>query len=186
MRRPFAPGTAIDARRYKRWIDRFGSYREAVINVTINSWLENFEDEDQDLAARVLDVVEFYGQSQIHSAYRDALKAVPGWHKESQQRRGQWRFAAMSGSAGESGDAMLYQFRVANGLDAKRSRNSSCREAIFSDNLCCQTTIRGSWELMMSSCSWMISAVPARRCVMPGTTRRPRLELFSRAWERYI
>lgn len=119
MKRPLDPGTPIDAKRYKRWIDRFGSYREPIVNVSINSWLENFEDEDQDLAARVLDVVEFYGQSQIHSAYRDALDSLPGWHKEAARRRGKWRFAAMSGSAGESGDAMLYQFRVANGLDAK-------------------------------------------------------------------
>ena len=47
MKRPLAPGTPIDAKRYKRWISRFGSYREPIINVTINSWLENFEDEDQ-------------------------------------------------------------------------------------------------------------------------------------------
>jgi hypothetical protein len=119
MRRPFAPGTPIDAKRYKRWIARFGSYREQIINVTINSWLENFEDEDQDLAARILDAVDFYGQSQIHKAYRQALGALPGWHRSPLERKGQWRFAAMSGSAGESGDAMLYQFRVANGLDPK-------------------------------------------------------------------
>jgi hypothetical protein len=140
VRRPFAPGTPIDAKRYKRWIARFGAYREGVINVTINSWLENFEDEDQDLAARVLDVVEFYGQSQIHAAYRDALKAVPGWHKLPQRRKGQWRFAAMSGSAGESGDAMLYQFRVANGLDAKAfndlfvSRSELFRQPMLPDD----------------------------------------------------
>jgi hypothetical protein len=119
VKRPLAPGTPIDAKRYKRWISRFGSYREPIINVTINSWLENFEDEDQDLAARILDAVEFYGQSQIHAAYRQAIAALPGWHKSASKRKGKWRFAAMSGSAGESGDAMLYQFRVANGLDAR-------------------------------------------------------------------
>lgn len=120
MRRPLASGTPIDAKRYKRWVDHFGSYRAGIINVTIQSWLDQFEASDQDLAARVLDVVEYYGQSQIHAAYRDALAALDGWHKTASKRRGRWLFAAMSGSAGESGDAMLYQFRVATGLDAKQ------------------------------------------------------------------
>ena len=120
MKRPLAPGTAIDAKRYRRWIARFGSYRAGIINVTIESWLHQFDQEDQDLAARVLDAVEFYGQSQIHAAYRQALAALPGWHTAASKRTGRWRFAAMSGSAGESGDAMLYQFRIANGLDGKR------------------------------------------------------------------
>ncbi|NOT00370.1 MAG: hypothetical protein HOP29_07055 [Phycisphaerales bacterium] len=72
------------------------------------------------MAARVLDAVEYYGQSRIHAAYRDALKALDGWDRAASRRKGQWRFAAMSGSAGESGDAMLYQFRIANGLDSKQ------------------------------------------------------------------
>jgi hypothetical protein len=120
MRRPSAPGTAIDAKRYKRWVSRFASYREGVINITIESWLRQFEDNDQDLAARVLDVVDFYGQSQVNAAYRQALASLPGWDVSAAKRMGNWRFAAMSGSAGESGDAMLYQFRIANGLDPKR------------------------------------------------------------------
>jgi hypothetical protein len=114
-----APGAPIDARRYRRWISRFGSYRAGIINVTIESWLEQFDAEDQDLAARVLDAVEFYGQSDIYAAYRQALGSLDGWHRLASKREGQWRFAAMSGSAGESGDAMLHHFRVANGLDAK-------------------------------------------------------------------
>jgi hypothetical protein len=120
MRSPCAPGTAIDAKRYKRWINSFGSYRAGITNVTIESWLEQFKKGDQDLAARVLDAVEFYGQSRIHAAFRESLAALPGWHESPGKRKGNWRFAAMSGSAGESGDAMLYQFRVANGIDSKR------------------------------------------------------------------
>lgn len=121
MRRPSAPGTAIDARRYRHWTDRFGSYREGIINVTIESWLNQFSDRDKDLAARVLDSVDFYGQAQIHAGYRQTLAALAahGWHQKREDRRGKWRFAAMSRSAGESGDAMLYQFRLANGLDAR-------------------------------------------------------------------
>jgi hypothetical protein len=120
MRTPLAPGTAIDARRYKRWIDRFGSYRDAITHVTIESWLNQFDTGDQDLAARVLDVVDFYSQSQIYAAFRETLAALPGWHESSSKRTGNWRFAAMSSSAGESGDAMLHHFRIANKLDSKR------------------------------------------------------------------
>jgi hypothetical protein len=119
MRRPFAPGTPVDARRYKRWIASFGSYRGGITNPLIEGWFGNFDDDDQDLAARVLDVVEYYGHIQIHAAYRQALKTLPGWHKLASKRVGKWRFAAMSGSAGESGDAMLHHFRVANELDKK-------------------------------------------------------------------
>jgi hypothetical protein len=119
VRRPLAPGTAIDARRYNRWTSNFGSYRAPVTIVTIEGWLGQFG-ADQDLAARVLDAVEFYGQSQIHAAYKQALATLDGWHRSPSKRRGRWRFAAMSGSAGESGDAMLHQFRIANGLDARQ------------------------------------------------------------------
>jgi hypothetical protein len=140
VKRPLAPGTAIDATRYKRWIAHFGSYRAGIINVTIQSWLNQFAAADQDLAARVLDVVEFYGQSQIHAAYRQALGALDGWHTSATKRKGRWQFAAMSGSAGESGDAMLYQFRIANGLDAKRlnglfaSRSDLFRQPLLPDD----------------------------------------------------
>ena len=120
MKAPLPRGSAINARRYKRWIDRFGSYRAGIINVTIDSWLGQFENGDKDLAARVLDAIEFYGQSQIHAAFKQALATLPGWNEDPTKRKGRWRFAAMSGSAGESGDAMLYHFRIANGLDARK------------------------------------------------------------------
>jgi hypothetical protein len=123
VRRPLAPGTAVDNRRYRRWISNFGSYRTAVTNLTVGSYLGQFRPADQDLAARVLDTIEYYGQSQIHAAYRQALQALDGWDVLAAKRKGRWRFAAMSGSAGESGDAMLYQFRIANGLDGKRFHN---------------------------------------------------------------
>jgi hypothetical protein len=140
VRRPLAPGSAIDAKRYNKWISRFGSYRGGITNVMIESWIHQFEDDDHDLAARVLDAVEFYGQSQIHAAFREALPALAGWHKSASKRVGQWRFAAMSGSAGESGDAMLYQFRIANGLGAKVfnplfvSRSDLFRQPLLPDN----------------------------------------------------
>lgn len=120
MKRPLESGTPINGRRYRRWVERFGSYRGGVVNATVESWLNQFSHKDKDLAARILDAVEFYGQSQIHAAYRQALGSLDGWHKAASHRKGKWRFAAMSGSAGESGDGMLYQFRLANKLDAKQ------------------------------------------------------------------
>jgi hypothetical protein len=120
MRPPSGRGAPIDGRRYRSWVMRFGSYRDPVTNATIENWLQQFERRDRDLAARILDAVEFYGQGQIHASYRQALTALPGWSPTLAERVGRWRFAAMSGSAGESGDAMLHQFRVANRLDLKR------------------------------------------------------------------
>ena len=139
MKAPSARGAAIDARRYKRWINRFGSYRAGIINVTIQSWLEQFEGADRDIAARILDCVEYYDQSHIQTAYRHALQSLVGWHEDPSKRKGRWCFAAMSGSAGESGDAMLYQFLLANGLDAKKfngifvSRSELFRRTLLPD-----------------------------------------------------
>jgi hypothetical protein len=123
VRTPSPRGTAIDARRFQRWINHFGSYRAGIINVTIQSWLDQFDAADRDLAARVLDAIEYYGQTQIQAAYRQALGTFRGWNTDPAQRHGKWCFAAMSGSAGESGDAMLYQFRLANGLDSRAFNN---------------------------------------------------------------
>ena len=111
----------------------------AITNVSIEGWLEQFANGDRDLAARVLDAVEFYGSAQIHASYRHVLESLPGWNKSATERSGQWRFAAMSGSVGESGDAMLYHFRVANGLDAKQynglfvSRSDLFRQPMLPD-----------------------------------------------------
>lgn len=120
MRKPLSPGMPIDAKRYKKWVDRFGSYRAGIINLTIESWLDQFKEADKDLAARVLDSVEYYGQSQICAAYQEALNALPGWNPLATKRKGKWAFSAMSRSAGESGDAMLHQFRIANKLSASK------------------------------------------------------------------
>jgi hypothetical protein len=136
------PGSPRNAKRYRQWTARFGAYRDAVTNSTIDSWLEQFDEADQDLAARILDVVEFFGQSQIHSAYREALTSLAGWHESKDKRKGKWRFVAMSGSAGESGDGMLYHFRVANHLDFKRyDEFFISRAAILAHNLGADDTV---------------------------------------------
>lgn len=86
---------------------------------TVGDWLDQFKNEHRDVAARLLDVVDFYSVDRISAAFRTALAALPGWHRNLQQRRGKWRFAGLSRSAGESADAMMHRFRVANGLDSK-------------------------------------------------------------------
>ena len=78
MKAPSPRGTPIDARRYRRWISRFCSYRAGIINITIQSWLEQFEVSDRDLAARVLDAIEFYGQRHVHSALGSSEEIVGG------------------------------------------------------------------------------------------------------------
>lgn len=142
MRSPLAPGSPRDAKRYRRWISSFGSYRNGVTASSIDNWIGLFRERqtDSDIAARILDAVDYYGQSQIYAAYRQSLRALGGWHREPEQRKGNWWFAAMSGSAGESGDSMLYNFRVANGLDAKKlnklfvSRSDLFRHSMSEDD----------------------------------------------------
>jgi hypothetical protein len=120
VKRPRDRGTPVDIRRIRAWVADFGAYRHAVSEATIAAWLEQFASaEDKDAAARILDCVEFYGNDRVAAAYRAALNSLPGWHADVQQRTGQWRFAALSQGGGESGDNMLYQFRLANSLSGK-------------------------------------------------------------------
>lgn len=119
MRQPLKAGSPVNSRRYKNWIARFGAYRAGITQATIDNWLDQFKDSDKDLAARVLDAVIFFNQDQIAKNFRSLTDSLDGWHKEKKHRSGRWFFVAMSGSAGESGDSMLYIFRMANGLDKK-------------------------------------------------------------------
>jgi len=82
----------------------------------IHRWLSQFDLPDLDLAARVLDCVDFIPNEQIRTAFKNALDSFPGWNKVARKRKGEWRFAAFSSSAGESGDVMLQKFRHANNL----------------------------------------------------------------------
>lgn len=75
-----------------------------------------FREEHRDLAARILDAVEFVTHAQMEDAFRTILQSLPGWNREAAQRRGKWRFVAF-GTPGGSGDRMLNLFRVANDLD---------------------------------------------------------------------
>jgi len=120
MKQPQARGVPIDARRIEGWLAEFTGFRENIIAYHINCWLAQFGDGDQDLAARILDCIDFFADARISKGLREALKCLPGWHKDERKRSGRWAFVAFTGSAGESGDSMLYEFRLANGLNARR------------------------------------------------------------------
>jgi hypothetical protein len=120
MRKPLNRGTAIDARRYALWLAQFSGYRSPVTNRMIEMWLEQFPPIDQDLAARVLDSVLFIGTQKIHTSFRELLNSMDGWHKTKSGRRGRWFFVPFSGSAGESGDAMVHALRMATSMTKKR------------------------------------------------------------------
>jgi len=120
MKIPRPRGTRIDAARVSAWTEEFASYRHAVTENRIDRWLEQFETGDRDLASRILDCVHFIPYEQISAAFRSVLNGLPGWSFNENERHGRWRFVAFSTSAGESGDSMLHQFRIANNLTSTR------------------------------------------------------------------
>ena len=120
MRPPKATGTPVDAQRYGEWLELFGQYRTHITEDRLRTWLAQFAASDRDVAARLLDSVDFYRSDRIDEALRAALGVLPGWSRDEGQRQGRWRFAAMSQSAGESGDSMLHWFRIANQLTQKQ------------------------------------------------------------------
>ena len=116
MKKPKNRGTAIDIKRYRTWVQEFSSYRHSVPEGRIRDWIALFDEGDRDVAARVLDCVDFFSHEQISAAFKTILSALDGWHKDEAKRSGKWRFIAYSASAGESGDTMLAKFRHANNL----------------------------------------------------------------------
>ena len=122
MKAPKTPKTPVNAARMREWIEEFAGYRVTVNEGRIDRWLKQFQTRDRDIAARVLDVVEFVSKEQIAVAFRQALKRIPKWSADPKRRKGRWRFVPFTASAGESGDTMLHEFRIANGM-AKREFN---------------------------------------------------------------
>jgi len=120
LKKPFRRGAPIDIHRFNRWITTFGTYRDTVATIQIDGWLNQFKTLDRDLAARILDSVEFVSHSQIRNGYFSTLNSIPGWNQDPTKRKGKWRFVAFSSSSGESGDSMLHSFRQANGLSGAR------------------------------------------------------------------
>jgi hypothetical protein len=123
MKAPHERRAAVDGQRIRAWVDDFAGYRYPVTEGRVERWLTQFDGAHHDVAARVLDAVDFIGQDQIAAIFRRILAMLPGWSRNRRKRRGTWRFAPFSGSTGESGDSMLHCFRVANDLDSRMHDN---------------------------------------------------------------
>ena len=139
MRRAKDRGAPRDAARFTGWAQAFAAYRHAVDEGRLDRWLKQFAP-DEDLAARLLDCVDFITHDQIANAFRSILKGLDGWHWQKSKRQGKWRFVSFSSHSGESGDAMLHQFRVANGMatryfnDLFISRSELLREPLEAED----------------------------------------------------
>jgi hypothetical protein len=116
VRRPLPTGAPIDDIRREGWLQSFAGYHRPIDINTINKWLSQFDNQDQDLAARALDAISFYSAAHIATNLLSGLDLVPGWNPDRGHRVGNWRFLAYSISAGESGDSMLHTLRRACGL----------------------------------------------------------------------
>lgn len=140
MRPPRARGVPVDAARINGWLERFAGYRVHVSRARVEQWLDQFNEDHRNLAARILDAVEFHREDQLAHAYRSVLGKLPGWSKKASDREGRWRFVAFSTRAGESGDRMLHTFRTATGLSAARfddlfiHRSDLLRENLSADD----------------------------------------------------
>lgn len=123
MKSPQRRGTAISPARRQGWLQSFAGYRHIITDDNIGNWLNQFQEAHRDIAARVLDAVEYITSDATTLAYRNLLTALPGWHRNQNQREGIWKFVPFSISEGESGNAMMHIFRTANNL-AGRQHNS--------------------------------------------------------------
>jgi len=120
MRHPLLPGCRIDATRMRTWLDSFEGYRVAVSQGAIERWIEQFDPGHRDMAARILDSVDFINKLRIQAAFRTILQSLPGWSIQENQRLGKWRFVPFSGSSGTSADSMIHLFRMANALTSRQ------------------------------------------------------------------
>lgn len=116
MRRPKKAGTPITLKRRSDWVGAFGAYRHPVNVNTIDMWLQQFAEEHRDIAARVLDAIDFVDSQRIANFFRTSLGAMEGWSLNPAQRQGKWRFSPWSTTAGDSAGRMLHEFRLANNL----------------------------------------------------------------------
>ncbi len=140
MKTPTRRNARIDSRRLRSWANEFAGYRHHVSEDRIRAWITRFDEEHHDLAARVLDCIDFFSHDQIVGAFRSVLQGLEGWSINKRKRDGSWRFVAYSASAGESGDSMLHKFRHANNLAAKKynelfiPRSDILRERLGADD----------------------------------------------------
>ena len=88
MQAPLPRGTEVDLARRQAWINRFAGYRREVSEGRIRTWLGQFRQPDQDLAARTLDSVEFISSAGIADAFRSIHTKLEakGWHHSPSRR----------------------------------------------------------------------------------------------------
>lgn len=98
----------------------FNGYRHPVPEERIQEWINQFGENNVELAEKLVINVNFVSNDRIACCFRDGLASLQGWHIDEGSREGKWRFAAFSASAGESGDAMIHRFRHANNLASRR------------------------------------------------------------------
>lgn len=120
MRAPQRRGTAISPARRRQWLQSFPGYRHVITDEDIGKWLNQFQRKHRDIAARILDAVEYVTADDTTNAYRNLLTALPRWHRNANQRAGTWKFVPYSISGGESADSMMHPFRTANNLAGKQ------------------------------------------------------------------
>ena len=120
MKNPKDRNYPVDAKRIRQWVNNYAGYRHTVSDSSIRDWIAQFKKNDQDLAARILDCIDFYSHDQIAAAFKSILTGLDGWSNNVNERKGRWRFVAYSASAGESGDSMLHKFRHANNLAGQK------------------------------------------------------------------
>ena len=120
MKPPRGRGDPIDAKRRRGWARAYAGYKTSVTEESITDWINQFEAGDHDLAARVVDCIDYYSVPRITAAFRELADVLDGWHIDMKKRSGQWKFCEYSGSAGTSGSAMIYRFRHAVGLAHSR------------------------------------------------------------------
>lgn len=141
MNKPSQINRPIDNKRFRKWA-KFSSYRSPATRQVIEEWLTQFTSGHRDLGARLLDAIMYFELSSIISNFQSILNSMTGWHTDPQKRTGRWFFVAMSGSAGESGDLMLSEFRRANGLTHKMyDRNFITRSELVRQGLTNEDTI---------------------------------------------
>jgi hypothetical protein len=123
MKQPSTRGAPATIGRFEQWLSEFSGYTVQVTRRKIELWLEQFTSDDQDVAARLLDAVQFFGNEHIRAQLKAGLASLNGWDLDPVKRKGRWVFTAFSGSPGESGDSMVHQFRLANGLSLRKYNN---------------------------------------------------------------
>ena len=119
MRPPSPPGSPIDDPRLSTWVMAFSGYHDPIDEHAVRSWIAQFDFAHIDLAARILDSVQFYPAADIGAQLRHSLINLPAWPLNPESADPRWRLVPFSSSPGESGDSMLHLLRRSASLSGK-------------------------------------------------------------------